>query len=80
VFRAASVSELPGIYSDSARRGHAQSTFDIGHVTQHDRTISRARCSAGITAGGQVTADVLPTVSSDANSSGVSFFALEVMP
>jgi hypothetical protein len=34
--------------------------------------ISRAPCSAGITAGGSVTADVSPTVRSEANSSRVS--------
>ena len=36
--KAASVGELPSIYPDSALRGHAQSTFDIGYVTQRDQS------------------------------------------
>ncbi len=39
--------------------------------TMYPSSINRARCSAGMTAGGSRTAHVLPTVRREANSSGV---------
>ena len=39
--------------------------------TMYPSSINRARCWAGMTAGGSLTAHVLPTVRREANSSGV---------
>ena len=46
--------------------------------TMYPSPMSRALCSAGIAAGGSKT-EVLPTLSSDANSSRVSIFDLEII-
>jgi hypothetical protein len=62
---AAAIRALPGVVIRSLPN----------RSTMYPSPISRARCSAGITAGGSSTV-VLPTVSMDANSSRVSFFDL----
>ena len=43
-------------------------------LAMYPSPISLARCSEGIIAGGSSTADLLATLSRDANSSGVSGF------
>jgi len=47
--------------------------------TMYPSSINRARCPAGIIAGGWSTAHVLPTISSEANSSLVSIFNLDAI-
>src|SRR5260370_4356184 len=37
-FQAASLSELPSIYPDSAGRGHPQPTFEMNHVAQRNQS------------------------------------------